>query len=309
MRIRDSLLLVGVAVIWGMNFVVIRWGLNSFPPLLFSGLRFTLCAVPILFGVRRPEIGWRPLLTLGVTLGLLVFSLLYLGIHFGLNAGLASVIMQAQVFFTIILSQLAGRERPAARTRMAMIVGFCGLALIALPYGHHAAILGLCLTLAGAASWGVSNVLISRLPPVRMFNLMVWISIVPPLPLFLLSFIFEGHHEIAAALSGMSLQGAGSVFYTALLSTLFAYGVWGAQIRRYSNLAVAPYALLVPVVGMASAAAFLDRNMTAVDLVGAVLTVAALAINAGGHYRQTWLARGRRLLRLPVTMPRNTNSL
>jgi O-acetylserine/cysteine efflux transporter len=205
--------------------------------------------------------------------------------------------MQAQVFFTILFASAARLERPKLQTRLAMIIGFCGLALIALPAGGHVAVLGLCLTLGGAASWGISNVLIKQLPPVRMLNLMVWISIVPPLPLFLLSLIFEGPHAIAAALSGISLGGIGSVFYTAVLSTLVAYGVWGALIRKYSNMAVAPYALLVPIVGMAAAAIFLDRNLTTLDLAGAALTVAALAINAAGHIRHAWFSRRQRLLR------------
>lgn len=285
MRLRDILILCLVAFLWGFNFIVIRWGLDAFPPLLFSALRFAVCLVPIAFGVARPQIPWSQLLLLGTTLGLLVFALLYLGIHFGLGAGLASVVMQAQVFFTLLLASVVLGEELRARTIAASLVAFLGLALIATGGDASFTALGFALTLAGAFAWGVSNVLLKRLPPVNALNLMVWISIVPPLPLLLASYVFEGPETISAALEGIALPGALTILYTSAISTIFAYGVWGNLMQKYSASRVAPFALLVPVAGLASARFFLGAELNTAEWLGAAGILLALVINTVGLRR------------------------
>ena len=285
MRLRDILILCLVAFLWGFNFIVIRWGLDAFPPLLFSALRFAVCLVPIAFGVARPQIPWSQLLLLGTTLGLLVFALLYLGIHFGLGAGLASVVMQAQVFFTLLLASVVLGEELRARTIAASLVAFLGLALIATGGDASFTALGFALTLAGAFAWGVSNVLMKRLPPVNTLNLMVWISIVPPLPLLLASYVFEGPETISAALEGIALPGALTILYTSAISTIFAYGVWGNLMQKYSASRVAPFALLVPVAGLASARFFLGAELNTAEWLGAAGILLALVINTVGLRR------------------------
>ena len=285
MRLRDILILCLVAFLWGFNFIVIRWGLDAFPPLLFSALRFAVCLVPIAFGVARPQIPWSQLLLLGTTLGLLVFALLYLGIHFGLGAGLASVVMQAQVFFTLLLASVVLGEELRARTIAASLVAFLGLALIATGGDASFTVLGFALTLAGAFAWGVSNVLMKRLPPVNALNLMVWISIVPPLPLLLASYVFEGPEAISTALQGVSLPGTLTILYTSAVSTIFAYGVWGNLMQKYSASRVAPFALLVPVAGLASARFFLGAELNTAEWLGAAGILLALVINTVGQRR------------------------
>ena len=285
MRLRDILILCLVAFLWGFNFIVIRWGLDAFPPLLFSALRFAVCLVPIAFGVARPQIPWSQLLLLGTTLGLLVFALLYLGIHFGLGAGLASVVMQAQVFFTLLLASVVLGEELRARTIAASLVAFLGLALIATGGDASFTVLGFALTLAGAFAWGVSNVLMKRLPPVNALNLMVWISIVPPLPLLLASYVFEGPETISAALEGIALPGALTILYTSAISTIFAYGVWGNLMQKYSASRVAPFALLVPVAGLACARFFLGAELNTAEWLGAAGILLALVINTVGLRR------------------------
>lgn len=285
MRLRDILILCLVAFLWGFNFIVIRWGLDAFPPLLFSALRFAVCLVPIAFGVARPQIPWAHLLLLGTTLGLLVFALLYLGIHFGLGAGLASVVMQAQVFFTLLLASLVLGEKLAGRTIAASLIALLSLVLIATGGDASFTVPGFALTLGGAFAWGVSNVLMKRLPPVNALNLMVWISIVPPLPLLLASFIFEGPEAISAALQGVSLPGVLTILYTSAVSTIFAYGVWGNLMQKYSASRVAPFALLVPVAGLASARSFLGTDLNAAEWLGAAGILLALVINMASHRR------------------------
>ncbi|PZU18620.1 MAG: hypothetical protein DI589_24175 [Shinella sp.] len=285
MRLRDILILCLVAFLWGFNFIVIRWGLDAFPPLLFSALRFAVCLVPIAFGVARPKIPWSQLLLLGTTLGLLVFALLYLGIHFGLGAGLASVVMQAQVFFTLLLAGVVLGEELTGRAIVASLVALLGLVLIATGGDASFTVLGFGLTLGGAFAWGVSNVLMKRLPPVNALNLMVWISLVPPLPLLLASYVFEGPEAISTALQGVSLPGTLTILYTSAVSTIFAYGVWGNLMQKYSASRVAPFALLVPVAGLASARFFLGAELNTAEWLGAVGILLALVINTVGQRR------------------------
>ncbi|NTG05327.1 EamA family transporter [Rhizobium rhizogenes] len=301
MRFRDILLLATVAFVWGFNFVVIRWGLNAFPPLLLSTLRFVVCLVPICFGVERPKIPWSQLIVLGITLGSLVFGLLYLGISFGLSAGLASVVMQAQVFFTVILASVATSERLGRRTAVSICVGILGLALLAIGGAATITAVGFFLTLAGAFAWAVSNILIKRLPPVNTLNLMVWISVVPPIPFLIASLVFEGPSRIYDAIGSLTLSGAMTVLYMSLISTIFAYGVWGNLLQRYSATLVSPFALLVPVFGLACAWSFLGDKPNGMELAGAGMTVLALGINSTnglsdvrrkGKFRRSGLPRG-----------------
>ncbi|SIR43810.1 O-acetylserine/cysteine efflux transporter [Rhizobium sp. RU35A] len=281
MRHRDTILLCIVALVWGFNFIVIRWGLNQFPPLLFSALRFAVCALPAAFGMPRPDIPWRSLLLLGFTLGFLVFGLLYLGIYFGLGAGLASVLMQTQVFFTVVLARLALGEKMGSVAMFCTVLGLSGVMLIGLEAGATFTALGFALTTGGAFSWGVSNVLIKRLPSINTLHLMVWISVVPPLPLLASSVLFEGPTQTVEALRSMTAGGLMTVLYTSFVSTIFAYGVWGRMLQRYSAGQVSLFALLVPVVGLTAAWYFLGSTLSPVEVVGIAAIILALLISTG----------------------------
>ncbi|WP_299864330.1 EamA family transporter [uncultured Hoeflea sp.] len=279
MRTRDAVLLTAIVFIWGFNFVVIRWGLNHFPPFLFSALRFSVCLVPIAFGVKKPAVSWRVLILLGFTLGLCVFGFLYLGINAGMGAGVASVIMQAQVFFTLLASYVALGERPSEKNLFSIALAIAGLVLIYFSNGTHTPATGFALVLLGALSWGISNTIIKMLPTVDMVGLMVWISLVPPLPLLVLSYWFDDHSMIAAGLTGLDWRGWLAVLYTSFLSTLLAYSVWGTMLQKYPAGKVAPFALLVPVFGLLSAWLFLGSEFSLSDLVGPALIMIALVLN------------------------------
>lgn len=281
MRHRDAILLCIVALVWGFNFIVIRWGLNQFPPLLFSALRFAVCALPAAFGMPKPDIPWRSLLLLGFTLGFLVFGLLYLGIYFGLGAGLASVLMQTQVFFTVVLARLALGEKMGSVAVFCTVLGLSGVMLIGLEAGATFTALGFALTIGGAFSWGVSNVLIKRLPSINTLHLMVWISVVPTLPLLASSVLFEGPTQTVEALRSMTAGGLMTVLYTSFVSTIFAYGVWGRMLQRYSAGQVSLFALLVPVVGLTAAWYFLGSTLSPVEVVGIAAIILALLISTG----------------------------
>jgi O-acetylserine/cysteine efflux transporter len=283
-----SLLLVLVAALWGFNFVVIRLGLDNFPPLFFSALRFFFAAVPLVFFIKRPAVPWRLILGIGLVLGVVKFSFLFIGMDVGVPPGLASLLLQSQAFFTVILAMAFFAERPRPLQIVGMALAFSGIALIASTIDGQFSATGLLLAIAAAMAWACSNMLMKKVGKVQMLNLMVWVSLVPPIPLLLISGFFEGWQRDLDALMHINLAGMGAVLFVAYVATVFGFGVWGAMISRYGVATVAPFSLLVPVFGMSSAAIVLGEAFGPLRIVAAILIVAGLILNV---FNPQWLAR------------------
>ncbi|MEO3825326.1 EamA family transporter [Actinomadura sp. B10D3] len=283
MSTRHVLLATLIAALWGFNFVPIKVALDDLPPLLMGAVRFTAAAVPAVFFVRRPPVAARWLVLVGVPLGVGQFGLLFLGMSLGMPAGLASVVLQVQAIFTALFAAVLLRERPGARQIGGMVVAFGGVTLLGLAQAEGGSPVGAFLiSLLAAASWGLANVAMRRMnqtagEPVDAFGFMVWMSLVPPLPLFALSLIFEGPAAVPAAARDLTLPGAASMAFIAYVSTLFCFGAWGWLIRRYEAGTVAMYSLLVPPFGLASATVLLGEHVDPVRLTGAALVIAGVA--------------------------------
>jgi O-acetylserine/cysteine efflux transporter len=271
---------VMIAAIWGVNFVVIDVGLASLPPLLFAGLRFVAAAFPAVLFVRRPAIPWRWFALIGLPLGAGQFGLLFMGMHMGMPAGLSSLVLQMQALFTALLAAVMLHERPRPAQAAGMVVAFAGIALIGLTLGQGSPLLAFALCVAAAGMWGLANIGLRRAQPPDAFAFMVWVSLVPPIPLLALSLIFEGPRADLHALTHISPGGIGALLYIAYISTLVGYGAWGWLMRRYAAGQVAMYALLVPPFGMSSAALLLGEHVTAWDAVAALLIVGGVALGS-----------------------------
>lgn len=281
MRPLDLLTAVFVAFVWGLNFVVIKLGLSELPPLLFSALRFTVAALPWVFLVGRPQAPWRIILAIGLFLGLLKFSALFIGMDLGMPAGLASLVLQAQAFFTVLFAALWLKERPKPRHLVGMAVAFAGLALIAADFGAAPRDLtGLGLVVLAAGLWGVANLFMKEARGANALNLIVWVSLVPPLPLLLTSLAVDGPGAVSAALLGLDWTGIGAILYIGLGATIVGFGLWGRLLRRYPAAVVAPFSLLVPIFGMSSGALLLGEPLGPLRIAAAGLVLAGLAIVA-----------------------------
>ncbi|MBD2100580.1 EamA family transporter [Leptolyngbya sp. FACHB-261] len=281
---RDVALAVMTMAIWGFNFVVIKVGLDSFPPLLFSALRFALAAVPLVFFVGPPRVAWRYIIGIGLALGVAKFGLLFIGMSAlpvwgGMPAGLASLVLQAQAFFTILFASVTLGERPRLLQLIGMGVAFTGIGLLAVEAGQSGPIQAIGLTVLAAAFWGVSNILMKRANPPDVFRLIVWVSIVPPLPLFALSWLFEGPAQISSALTHISWRGISALVYISFLSTVVGFAIWGRLLRRYKANLVAPFSLLVPIFGLLSAALVLNEQLSPIKGIAALLVLAGLGLN------------------------------
>lgn len=251
LRPRHVLLALAVVFIWAFNFLIIRIGLDDLPPLFFAGLRFMITALPAVFLIDRRGMPWRLILGAGACIGVGYFSLLFAGMQLGIPPGFAALISQGQVGFTVLFAIILLRETPTIWQAGGMAVAFAGLVLAAVERMGHLAPAGFILVLLAALFWGLGNVLIKRLArgqSVDGFRLVVWMSLVPPLPNFLLSaWLEQGQWD---CLTRLTVPGIGAILYTAFASTLFGWGGWAWLLRRYSSPQIAPFSLLVPVIAL-----------------------------------------------------------
>ncbi|EEG07435.1 O-acetylserine/cysteine exporter [Pseudogulbenkiania ferrooxidans] len=296
MPLTDIAQALAIVLVWGVNFVVIKWGVADVPPLLLGALRFTLAALPAVLLVRRPAVPWHWLAAYALTVGVGQFGLLFSAIKLGMPAGLASVVLQAQAFFTLLLASLVLGERWKAAQLVGLLCALAGLTLIGVGKSGNMTLIGFALTVAAALSWAASNVVVRLIGRagyrVEPLGLVVWSSLIPPVPFLLLSLWLEGGERIAAALGHFSLSSLLAVAYLAFVATLFGYGLWSRLLARHAANKVAPFSLLVPVVGLAAASLLLGERLSAGQAVGSLLLLGGLVINVlGERLRDYWRQR------------------
>ncbi len=276
---RHSLLALLVVAIWGSNFVVIKAALDTLPPLLFAALRFALAFLPAALFVSRPNVPWRTLAAYGMLIGAGQFGLMFIAMRGDITPGLASLVIQTQVFFTIGLAMVFSRERLKRMQAAALALAACGLVVIAWHTDAATTPLGLALVLAAALCWAGGNTVAQRAGKVPILGFMVWSSLFAVPPLLVLSVWLEGPVAIAR---GVSQAGWGTwvaVLWQSIGNTLFGYGAWAWLMARYSAATVSPMALLVPVFGMGASALLLAEALPVWKLGAAALVIGGLALN------------------------------
>ncbi|QEE60672.1 EamA family transporter [Salinibacterium sp. dk2585] len=278
MKPRDRLLAALVALIWGLNFVVIDWGMEGVPPLLFVAIRFVVVLLPAIFFVRRPQVPWRFIVGVGLFMSLGQFALLYSSMHLGMPPGLAALVLQAQVVFTMLIAAGALREIPRPTQLAGALIGSLGLAVVAFGRDAQVPLLAFLLCIGAALSWGVGNVVSRASGAKGGLSLTVWSALVVPVPLFVLSLLLEGPQEVATALSGLGIEAILATLYTAVIASLVAYGIFNSLLSRYPAASVVPWILLVPVVGIVAAWLLLGEVPNTAELLGGALMLAGLLV-------------------------------
>ncbi|MFJ1736325.1 EamA family transporter [Streptomyces sp. NPDC088254] len=273
-------LAVLVAAVWGVNFTVIEIGLDHFPPLLFSALRFLVAALPAVFFVGRPRTAWKWIVAVGLVLGVAKFGLVFVGMDAGMPAGLTSLVLQIQAVFTAGIAAVVLGERPTPLRVLGMAVALAGIAVAAVDEGSSGPLGAFVLVVAAAACWGASNVLTRKASPPDALNFMVWVSTVPVLPLLALSLLTEGPSRDWEALRTLDWQGVGTIAFVAWVSTVFGFGAWGWLLHRHPASMVAPFSLLVPVFGMSAAAVILGEPVSGLRGCAAALLVGGVALTS-----------------------------
>lgn len=276
---RAALLALAVVAVWGTNFVVIKVALADLPPLLFATLRFTFALLPAVFFLRKPDVPWRNLAAYGVLIGLGQFGMLYIAMQRDISPGLASLVVQVQVFFTIGLSMWLTRERVKRFQVAALVLATAGLAIILLHTDGSTTPLGLGLVLIAAASWAGGNMVQRATPGVNSLAYVVWASLFSIPPLLILSLVFEGPDRMLLGVQNADLATWGAVLWQSVGNTLFGYAAWGWLLARYPAATISPLAFFVPVFGMAASAALLGEPMQDWKLTAAGLVLGGLALN------------------------------
>lgn len=279
LTLRHFLLALAVVAVWGTNFVVIKLALGHLPPFLFAALRFTLAWVPALFFLPRPQVGWRQLALYGVLIGVGQFGLLYLAMNGHISPGIASLVVQTQVFFTIGLSMRLNGERVQPFQWLALLMASAGIATIGLHTDGTTTALGLLLVLCAALSWACGNMAAKQASPSNMLSYVVWSSAFAIPPLFLLSLAMEGWPAISTAVIQAPWQTWAAVLWQSWGNTLFGYAAWGWLLARHPAATITPMALLVPVFGMGASAWWLGEALPQWKLMAAALVMGGLAVN------------------------------
>ncbi|MDB5919055.1 MAG: eamA-like transporter family protein [Massilia sp.] len=278
----DIFIALGVVTIWGVNFVVIKIGLQDLPPILFSALRFLFAALPLVLFVKRPQTSFGLVLAYGLFQFSLQFTLLFTGIKLGLPAGLASLVVQLQAFFTIGLAVLMLGERPKAAQLLGALVALGGMALVAVHLDSKATLIGFVLVVLAAVCWAVANIVTKQMGQVGALSLVVWSSLVATPPLLLASWLVEGGAAWQLAFHNFSLKTLAAVLFQSYPNTILGFGIWSMLMRRYPTATVAPFSLLVPVAGMVSAALVLGEALQWWKLAAGGLVLGGLAMNQFG---------------------------
>lgn len=279
MPITHQLLALFVTLIWGTNFVFIDIGLAQLPPFVFASLRFALVALPLVFFLPRPKVPWRYLVAYGVLIGFGQFGLLFWVMQSHMSPGLASLVIQVQAVFTIVLALLFFKEKVNLAQVVALVVSFAGVLLIAMQGHVDASLIGLAVILVAAISWALGNLVVKQCGKVEIIAFLAWSSLFAVPPLALMSYYYEGPALIISSVSMATWQAWAIVLWQTLGNTLIGYGLWNFLLQRHSAALVAPWALLVPVFGMAASSVFLGESMPWWKFIAAVLIIAGLLIN------------------------------
>lgn len=292
MPLRDRLLALVVAVVWGLNFPAIHLSLEQFPPFFLVALRFAVVAVPTMLLVPRPDVPWRWLVGYGAGFGVLQFLFLYLAMDTGMPTGLASLVLQSSAPFTVLLAGVLLRERLTARQVVGVglaVAGLGGIAVHRAGLDGGAALLPVLLTLCGGLGWAIGNLCNRQARAAEPFRLMLWMTVVPPVPMLAVSLALEGPSAVASSFTGLGeprgLLALGGLAFTVVVATLLGSGIWTALMARHPSSTVAPFSMLVPVVGIGSSWLLLGDPTSAVELALGAVVVAGVLLGSSGRRR------------------------
>jgi len=278
MPIRHVLLAVLVTMIWGLNFTVLKVVSHDISPFIFTALRCAFVAT-FAFFIPKPNIPWKTLIAIGVLIGMMKLGFLFAGVKTGLPAGLASLTLQTQSLFSVIFALFVFKEYPKLNNVVGMLISFIGIGIVGYQMaGSHSNLLGFALVLAAAMSWGASNLIVRKTKGEKAVNIVVWWSLIPPIPMILLAYFFEGP-ETVAQIYHMNMTNFLLIIGSATFSMFVGYSIWGYLMQKHPVSMVAPFSLLVPITAITASYFILGETINLPTLVGGSLVILGLMIN------------------------------
>ncbi len=282
MKMHHLLLAILITALWGLNFSIIKLGLATVDPFILAGLRFTLCALPAMLFIPRPDVPWRYLIGYGLVFGTGMWGTVNLAIQLGLSAGIASLVLQFSAFFTLLLGGWVFKERVTRYQLAGIIIALGGLLSIIFVADGSVTVPGLLLVLLGAFAWSITNIIIKKAGTTQVLAFLVWSCAFAPLPLFLLDYLVNGSQGYVMLVNHIDLTTVLSLLFQVYPNTLFAYWVWNSLLRLYPVSTVAPLSLLVPVFGMLGSMLMFGEQLSTTKVVAVMLILSGLATGLYG---------------------------
>ncbi|WP_227722849.1 EamA family transporter [Yersinia proxima] len=282
MKLTDFLIALLITAIWGVNFSIIKLGLITADPLILAGIRFTLCALPAVFFIKKPDTSWRYIIGYGLLFGIGLWGIVNLGIKAGVSAGIASLVLQFGAFFTMILGAFLFHENLSKHQYIGIIVALLGLTSIIFISDGSVTFIGLALVLCGAVVWGLVSIIIKKSDTKQVFSFLVWSSLFSPMPLFILSYLFNGPSGFTELVIHFNTTTLFSILFQVYPNTLFAYWVWNSLLTKYPVSVVAPLSLLVPIFGMLGSVMIFNESIPSGKIIAMVFIISGLIIGLYG---------------------------
>lgn len=283
MKLHHLLLALLITAIWGINFSVIKLGLHSVDPFILAGIRFTLCAIPAIFFIKKPEVPWRYIIGYGLVFGIGLWGLVNLGINAGLSAGIASLLLQFSAFFTLLIGSWVFKERCSRYQIAGFIIAGAGLLSIFFITDGSVTLAGMLLVLAGALAWSVANIINKKAGTRQVFAFLVWSSAFSPIPLFLLAWLVNGTAGYSALISHLDIRAVLSILFQVYPNTLFGYWIWNLLLKQYPVSTIAPLSLLVPVFGILGSVALFGETVSFEKIAALLLIITGLVVGVYGQ--------------------------
>ncbi|MFJ1231282.1 EamA family transporter [Yersinia proxima] len=282
MKFTDFLIALLITAIWGVNFSIIKLGLITVDPLILAGIRFTLCALPAVFFIKKPDTSWRYIIGYGLLFGIGLWGIVNLGIKAGISAGIASLVLQFGAFFTMVLGAFLFHENLSKYQYIGIFVALLGLTSIIFISDGSVTFIGLALVLCGAVVWGLVSIIIKKSDTKQVFSFLVWSSLFSPIPLFILSYLFNGPSGFTELAIHFNTTTLFSILFQVYPNTLFAYWVWNSLLTKYPVSVVAPLSLLVPIFGMLGSVMIFNESIPSGKIIAMVFIISGLIIGLYG---------------------------
>lgn len=291
---KDIFLLLIVVIIWGLNFSVIKLGLENLDPFVLTALRFFFSAIPFVFFIKKPDLPLKYMITYGLLFGVGLWGMVSLGIFFGLSAGLSSLVLQISVFISIFLAAILFKEKISFIKKIAFFIALFGLALIMTVTDGSVSLLGILFVLLAALAMGLTNIFVKKTKIKNLFSFMVYSSFFSPIPLLILAYLTSGSEAFIFTWQTFDFNTIFSILFQAYPVTLFGYWVWNSSINKYPISLIAPFGLLVPISGFLGSYLIYDENIGFLKLIASLMIFMALVINVYGDKIYKFYTKGRK---------------
>ncbi len=283
MSIKDFIFAVLITAIWGLNFSIVKIGLSSLDPFTLAGLRFLLCAFPLVFFIKKPDVSMRYVVVYGLTFGVGLWGMVYLGLLFGVSAGMASIVLQMSAFLTVILGVIFLKESLDKIKILGFMIAIIGMGFIASVTDGSVTFLGLMLVLLGALAMSVTTIIVKISGAKRIFSFIIWSSLFSPIPLFVLAYLTQGQDVFSDFVTNIDDKAIFSILFQVYPTTLFGYWVWNSLVDKYQVSRVAPISLLIPIFGVLGSFLIFNEQVGLEKMIAGVLIMTGLLISTFSH--------------------------